>query len=171
MFDISAISNRDLQLLYEYRILRRPADKLTAILGGENFTISMREDIQSNTDLYTYRLDTLPQPNRVPFLEFVPTSAEDWRALAQLSSAEVTDNGIRLYSTAEIPTDMQVHIYWCDSLHQIESLFADIQNMLEQFDADFDQLKADIEYLKEHAAVDSRPEGLVNNLVKIKRTS
>lgn len=171
MFDISAISNRDLQLLYEYRILRCPADKLTAILGGENFTVSIHEDTQADTDLYTYRLDTIPQPNRVPFLEFVPTSAEDWRALAHLSSADVIDDGIRLYSTAEIPTDMQVHIYWCDSLHQIESLLTDIHNMLSQFDADFDQLKADIEYLKEHAAVDSRPEGLVNNLVKIKRTA
>jgi len=170
MYGISAISNRDLQLLYEYRILRRPADKLTAILGGESFTVSISEDIQSENDMYVYRLDTTPKEGHVPFLEFVPRSADDWRALAHLSSADVLDDEIRLYSTAEVPTDMQVRIYWCQSLNQIESMLADIQHMLDEFSNSFDKLKKDIEYLKEHAVTDSRPEGLVNNLVKIRKT-
>ena len=170
MFDISAISNRDLQVLYEYRILRRPADKLTAILGGESFTIPLTEGTQTEGGLYTYKLDTTPKEGRIPFLEFEAESADDWRALAHLSTAEITDTDITLYSTAEVPTDMRVRIYWCDSLHQIESMLADIMGMLTQFSTDFDKLKEDIEYLKEHAVTDSRPEGLVGNLVKIRKT-
>lgn len=170
LFDISAISNRDLQVLYEYRILRRPADKLTAILGGEYFTVAIQADIELEDGQYIYHLDTTPKEGRVPFLEFVPKSPEDWQVLANIHSADVLANEIKLYSTTKISTDMQVRIYWCQSLQQIESMLTDINNMLDQFNTDFDQLKQDIEYLKEHAAVDSRPEGLVNNLVKIKRT-
>ena len=166
-FDISSISNRDLQLLYEYRILRRPADKLTAILGGESFTTSIRQGTELEDSWFTYYIDTVPKVNKVPFLEFKAESADDWRALAHLSKAEILDDGIRLYSTAEVPTDMQVRIFWCESLHQIESVTDDLMKLLSQFYNDFDKLKSDIDYLKEHGAVDSRPEGLVNNLVKI----
>lgn len=169
MFDISAISNRDLQVLYEYRILRRPADKLTAILGGESFTTHIQEDSVVEDEWYTYYLDTTPKEGQVPFLEFVAKTADDWRALAHLSKAEITEDGIKLYSTAEVPTDMSVRIYWCRSLNQIESMLNDIAAMLGQFDADFEKLKEDIEYLKDHAVADSRPDGLVNNLVKIQK--
>ena len=169
-FDISSISNRDLQLLYEYRILRRPTDKLTAILGGESFTTSIRQGTELEDSWFTYYLDTIPKADKIPFLEFKVESADDWRALAHLSKAEILDDCIRLYSTAEVPTDMQVHIFWCDSLHQIEGIIDELLKMLGQFNSDFDKLKTDIEYLKEHGAVDSRPEGLVGNLVKIQKT-
>lgn len=169
-FDISSISNRDLQLLYEYRILRRPADKLTAILGGESFTTSIRQGTELEDSWFTYYLDTVPKADKIPFLEFKAESADDWRALAHLSKAEILDDCIRLYSTAEVPTEMQVRIFWCSSLPQIESVFDELLKLLSQFNDDFDKLKSDIEYLKEHGAVDSRPDGLVNNLVKIKQT-
>lgn len=171
MYDISTVSNRDLQLLYEYRILRRPADRLTAILEGKYVTVSVKEGTKLEDNWYTYYLDTTTIENKVPFLEFIPNSADDWRAVAHLSKAEVfEDNMIRLYTTAEIPTNMQVRVYWCESLHQIESMIDELYSMLDQFNAEFDKLKADIEFLKEHAITDSRPEGLVNNLVKIKQT-
>ena len=41
-YDISAVSNRDLQLLYEYRILRQPSDKLSAILTKSGIGANLR---------------------------------------------------------------------------------------------------------------------------------
>ena len=86
-YDIGSVTNRNIQLLYEYRILREPSHNLTAICraGGKqtidalNWKESTRE-VEGYDTVYEARLDGIvPRMDCVPFLEFHPGKHSDWK--------------------------------------------------------------------------------------------
>lgn len=79
-YDVGSITNRNIQLLYEYRILREPSENLTAICRDSTPQISndLAWSVSSRTIdgydvVYEARLSGVtPEKNCVPFIEFHP---------------------------------------------------------------------------------------------------
>lgn len=168
-YDISAVSNRDLQLLYEYRILRQPSDKLSAILNKSGIGANLRYDNRKENDYFVYRIDTQVEENLIPFIEFTVNNDEQIHCISELVELEIIDDTVYLYGTAELDVTIPLKVYWCPSLAMIESVLTDINNMLDKLHNDIDELSATIEEVKKYDNVNTYAEGLVTNLVKIQK--
>lgn len=174
-YDVGSISNRNIQLLYKYRILREPSENLTAICrGGEPIKTSSLKWVLSDRNIdgfstvYVATLsDTRVVSNCVPFMEFHPNSDSDWKWISDFIDVEVTDTSIRLYSTTDYLKTLPIDIYWCYSLRHIDSLLKDILEDLNALEKEYDKLESDIKNFKDDGSYLRRPVGLIPNLVKI----
>ena len=174
-YDVGSVSNRNIQLLYKYRILREPSENLTAICrSGEPIKTSSLEWVPSDRKIdgfETVYVATLPSvkvtPDCVPFLEFHPNSDSDWKWIADFIDIEVTDTAIRIYSTTDYIKTLPIDIYWCYSLRHIDSLLKDILEDLNVLEKEYDKLESDITNFKDDGSYLRRPVGLIPNLVKI----
>lgn len=137
MYQINEISNRDVSLLYRYRILREPADYLTAACdAGEPIIteIYQGEPTDSATEageaLYRFTLGIEDKAGYIPYLEF---NSDDETDLRHLESIQYYDD-LALYGLRDrFNHPVQVKIYWVKSL-------ANIQQALLKYTADLDSL-------------------------------
>lgn len=175
-YDIGSVSNRNIQLLYEYRILRQPSDNLTAIckggvaeeISGLTWVVSDRV-IEGYEVIYEATLDINVEPESVPFLEFHPDTAERWKDIADFIDIQVADNVI-IYSASPRLSDLSFSIYWCYSLRHILSLLEDILSDLDRLGRDYEQLEKEISNFKDTGIFQQRPTGLIPNLVKLEKS-
>lgn len=174
-YDIGSISNRNIQLLYEYRILREPSANLTAICRDstpqETSALNWREsgrEIEGIDKVYETELSGIQLvPDCVPFLEFHPESDTEWKWIADFIDLEVTSGRIILYSTTDHLDQLPISVYWCYSLRHIDSMLTDILGDLKQLSTEYDQLEYEIKNFRDTGSYLKRPKGLVPNLVKI----
>lgn len=177
-YDIGAITNRDIQLLYEYRILRQPSDNLTAITrAGEaqhvdelKWQASSRL-IETYDTVYEAVLTDQIKSGLVPFLEFHPEGGELWKFIADFIDIEVTEDKLILYSTNAEISELPIDIYWSYSLHHINSMLSDIQRDLDALAKDYASLENQLETFKDTGTFRQRPEGLIPNLIKIENAT
>lgn len=177
-YDIGSITNRNIQLLYEYRILREPSDNLTAICRdstpqhiSELHWVESDREIDGFDTVYVARLEGItPIDNLVPFLEFNPTNGVDWKWIADFIDVEIVENVVNLYSSSNHLDQLDTSIYWCYSLRHIDALLTDIlENDLKKLIDEYDKLENEIRNFKDTGNYLKRPEGLVPNLVKIQQ--
>jgi len=168
-YDISAVSNRDLQLLYEYRILRQPSDKLSAVLTKSGIGANLRYDNRQENGYFVYRVDTAIQDNLIPFIEFNTTKQEHIDCITELIELEIIDDAIYIYGTAEIDTTIPLTVYWCPSLAMIESVLNDVKKQLVDLKNTLDDLSHAIEKIQKYDNATAYADGLVTNLVKIQK--
>lgn len=124
MYQIHEISNRDLELLYDYRILRQPSDFLSASYSAgtpvatEIFQGSPTDFKTDRGELvYQYDLGIENIPNRIPYLEFSAGNDADRKHLETLLYLD----GTSIYSTIpEFREPIQILVYWVESLSQIQ---------------------------------------------------
>lgn len=172
-YDVGSLSNRNIQLLYEYRILRQPSESITAIcrngekqsVSGLEWTVSERE-VEGYSEVYEARLGIDVVAESVPFLEFHPKDGVDWRGIADFIDVEVADDVI-IYSSSNQLTDLEVDVYWCYSLRHIASMLEDILTNLSALITDYDKLEEELTNFKDTGVFQQRPDGLVPNLVKL----
>lgn len=178
-YDIGSITNRNIQLLYEYRILREPSDNLTAICrDGRSQTVDTLVWKESNRvvdgydTVYEATLDGISVESPfIPFLEFHPQENSDWKWISDFIDAEVTDNQIILYSTTNYLEVLPIDVYQCYSLRHIDKLLTDLLNDLERTSHDYDQLENEIRNFRSSGRYLKRPSGLIPNLVKIENSA
>lgn len=175
-YNISSISNRDIQLLYEYRILREASDNLSAICKSDSpilidtliWTKSDRQ-IEGYDSVYEATLLSDFDSNAgIPFLEFHPNDNTDWKWIADFIEIEAGSSLI-LYSTTDKLEKLPISIYQCWSLRHIESLLSDILDDIKKLAEEFDSLEKSLSEIKS-SVTKSKPEGLVPNLVKLHQT-
>lgn len=172
-YDIGSVSNRDLQVLYEYRIFKLPSEHLTEILRGvptefkiSQWTISTKSFEGHDTVFETHF--ELSCDNHVPFFEFLPEDNQDWKWICEFIGIDVTDTRITLYSGSDKLTDLKTVIYPNLTLYQIESLLLDLLEALKALGNNIDTLQSDISKIKVgNTNIGQRPEGLRNNLLKL----
>ena len=178
-YDIGSITNRNIQILYEYRILREPSDNLTAICrDGKPITISRLNWVLSDRKIEGFEsvyVSTLtgvqPQSEFVPFLEFHPESDTDWKWIADFIDVEVTDTAVQIYSASSHLEKLPISVYWCYSIRHIDSMLKDILEDLGTLSEEYDKLETDIKNFRDNGSYLKRPVGLIPNLVKIQNTS
>lgn len=169
-YDISSVSNRDIQLLYKYRILREPSDLLTAICrGGEPVRTSIGNWI-SDDDAYSATISTTVESDCVPFIEFCTDSEEDWKWICDFIDVSVGVSGLTIRSASNHLSGLPVSIYWCYSLAQIGSLLEGILDDIGRLESEYDKLENDIKNFRDNGRYLKRPEGLIPNLVRIKKS-
>lgn len=140
---INQISNRDRQLLYEYRILRQPSDYLSPIVRDAVQTtqiLSGKESTEQFDDyrLFEFDLELDMQDGKIPYLEFKTSTKSDFRNLQSL----VYLDGTKLLGftrTFEKPVD--VSIYFVESLNDIELLINQYLKDLKQLRNTLDSLR------------------------------
>lgn len=177
-YDIGSITNRNIQLLYEYRILREPSHNITAICrDGKKQTVDTLDwkestrEVEGYDTVYEARLVGItPEADCVPFLEFHPGDNTDWKWIADFIDVEVDDEGITLYSTTDYLDVLPTDVYWCYSLRHIDSLLNDILKDLEGLVKEYDKLENEIKNFKDTGRYLKRPVGLIPNLIKIQNT-
>ena len=178
MYDIGSVSNRNLQMLYLYRILREPSDRLTAICRGgpstQVFDLNWEPssiDIPGYSTVYMAVLEgAVREPDTVPFLEFKPTT-EDWRWVADFIGVDADDERTVLYSTTNHLTSLPISVYWCYSLRHIDSVLTEILRDLKGISDEYAALGDLIRGFKDGGSYLTRPTGMVPNLVKIQNTA
>lgn len=167
MYLINTISNRDIALLYHYRILRTPADFLSAAYCDDEPIISeikkgIATDLQTETGLqiFSYDLGVDLDPNLIPYLEFDSESAYDAKKLQDLL---YLDNSTIYGTVSEFSEPVLVHIYQVESLnsisHSIDQYLAAIGKL------DIDDLNARFDSKKQSNGMSSIS-GLGDNLVE-----
>lgn len=177
-YDVGSVTNRNIQLLYEYRILREPSDNLTAIcrdgtpqeVSDLTWSISTREVEGYDTIYETTLAGVTPEKNFVPFVEFHPESDTDWKWIADFIDIEVKGDVVKIYSTTDYLTSIPMSVYWCYSLHHIDVVLTRILKDLGKLVDEYDKLENEIKNFKDTSRYLKRPEGLISNLVKIKNT-
>lgn len=178
-YDIGSITNRNIQILYEYRILREPSDNLTAICrDGKPITISRLNWVLSDRKIEGFEsvyVATLTgvqsQSEFVPFLEFHPESDTDWKWIADFIDVEVNDTAVQIYSANSHLKKLPISVYWCYSIRHIDSMLKDILEDLGTLSKEYDKLETDIKNFRDNGSYLKRPVGLIPNLVKIQNTS
>lgn len=172
-YDMSTISNRDLQVLYEYRILKIPSHELTEILRAmpQEFQITEWAASEKEIDGYDTIYEThfeLECGDHVPFLEFLPEDNQDWKWICDFIGIDVSTTSVTLYSATDKITNLRTIIYQNLTLRQIESLLLDILDALAALGNNIDALESDIARItSDNSNIGQRPEGLRNNLLKL----
>lgn len=172
-YNLGSISNRDLQILYEYRILKIPSHELTEILRAvpKEFEINdwavSEKEIEGYDIVYETRFE-LECENHVPFLEFLPEDTQDWKWICDFIGIDVLKDKVIMYSSTNNITRLKTIIYQNLTLRQIESLLLDILDALAALGNDIDALESDIARVtSDDSNIEQRPEGLINNLLKL----
>ena len=176
IYSISSISNRDVQLLYHYRMLKQPSDYLNEVFRGESIFVqfpSIGQLSSRQTDnqvLYEYSTELDVPENRIPMLEFTGNES-DWAQIQYLTEAEVNSNRITLYSTNQsLGETVRVNVYWCQSFESItKALLSHIED-IEKLSKELDNLKLEIDSLSLGDEYLKNPEGIRDNLVKFEVT-
>lgn len=173
MYNLGEISNRDISLLHQFRILRQPADLLSSVFNsGEPILTSIKEGMLGDlvTDdgrpMYAFDMQVNIPDDKIPYLEFDCASDIDRK---RLESLICLDNSLLYGVRSDFDDEVFIKIYLVDSLDAIRQAINQYRDMLDELS---------IEGLrKELEAAQSKPKGLPtvegrdNNLVEFSQAS
>lgn len=172
IYDISQVSNRDLQLLYTYRILRHPSALLNAIYrydSPETYAIEKPQAVRiENTDYFEYHIQLEKPMTKIPFLEFDCDNEMNLKHIEDFVEVEVTSSELIIRSTADNLTEpIEVTIYWVLSMKQIRDILSQIAKKLKDDKSRLEAADKNIDKIKFSEKPVINPDSLVPNLVKI----
>lgn len=171
MYQINEISNRDIALLYNYRILRKASNFLSAVftadtpLTTEIFEGSLTDlQTESGEPLYLFDLGVELDTSLIPYLEFETDNEVDQKNLESLLYLE----GSILYGKkSTFQKAVRVAIYQVQSISAIE---AAIQEYLDELSKlNIEELKDLIEQRRAAKPETATIVGIDNNLVEFNK--
>lgn len=168
MYMLNEISNRDLSLLHQFRILRQPADLLSAvfdagepILSGIKVGVLSEFTTEDGRSLYSFALGANLPENKIPYLEFDCSSDADRK---HLESLIYLDDNVLYGVRSEFEDTVFVKIYLVDSLDSIRKAINQYLDMLG--DLSLDGLRKDLQDASNRPKGLSAVKGRDNNLVE-----
>lgn len=171
-YSISSISNRDLQLLYHYRILRQPSDFLKAVYSaGPSSVLEFNPGEEQTSDdgskIYTFITQTDVPEDKIPLLEF-SGEEKDWQYAQYLINLEVDGDTLTLTSTVDTIGDMVIKVYWVSSLEEYTKILQGYQTELLALQDTLSQLDQKVDALSDTSDLLLRPtSGIPDNLVML----
>lgn len=131
MYQIAEISNRDVSILHQYRILRNPSDFLSAVYNDGTLVLTSIKDgfaSEFETDdgrpVYGYDLGIQPVAGFIPYLEFETDNESDKKQLESLLYLD----GMTIYGLNPSFQDIvSIRVYWVSSLESIRIAIANYQ--------------------------------------------
>lgn len=161
-YEISSISNRNAQLLYQYRILRQPSDFMEAVFhNGEGVDVEFEFEDTTEAIVTT----TVPE-NFVPILEF---KSENWEDLEDLTELIVTGNQLILMSSTARTVNLPVTIHWCEKLSDFTQKILNILHEINEIKDNVEKLREYVENLEIKGGIEA-PHGVPDNLVAIDKS-
>ena len=172
IYQISQVSNRDLQLLYTYRILRHPSALLNAMYrydSPETYVIEKPETVTiEDVEYFEYHIQLTQPMTKIPFLEFDCDDEMNLKHIEDFVEVEVTSSELIIRSTADnLTSPITVTVYWVLSMKQIADILAQIAELLEEDKKRLEAADANIDKMKFSEKPVINPDSLVPNLVKI----
>ena len=174
IYSVSSISNRDVQLLYHYRMLKQPAGNLQAVFRQLEPVSVTFPSIGTSTGSVTENLEPLysfttsieiPE-NKIPLLEF-SGDENDWAKIEYLTTLDVSSNQITLYSTSpELGDTTQVSLFWCSSVQAVSDLLSKYAEEIAALWQEVESLRKTISGLDLGEGLIKDLHGIENNLVK-----
>lgn len=172
IYAMSQVSNRDLQLLYTYRILRHPSALLNAMYrydSPETYVIEKPEAVTiEDTEYFEYHIQLTQPMTKIPFLEFDCDNETNLKHIEDFVEVEVTSSELIIRSTADnLTAPITVTVYWVLSMKQISDILAQIAQILDEDKKRLEAADVNIDKMKFSEKPVINPDSLVPNLVKI----
>lgn len=168
IYELGQISNRDNQLLYVYRILRQPSNRLIEFLRYENPDIYVMDNCHSYNEGFEYTISVNPVPNRIPYLEFYSDDETELKHIESLREVELSGNVLSIRGdTDKLTSSTSVSIYWVPSLAYIRKIQDEIEERLGILSDRYDNDKNLIGSLGVGSGYVMNLKGVVPNLVNI----
>ena len=172
IYAISQVSNRDLQLLYTYRILRHSSALLNAMYrydSPETYVIEKPEAVMIEAvEYFEYHIQLTHPMTKIPFLEFDCDDEMNLKHIEDFVEVEVTSSELIIRSTADnLTAPIAVTVYWVLSMKQIADILAQIAELLGEDKKRLEAADANIDKMKFSEKPVINPDSLVPNLVKI----
>lgn len=172
IYQISQISNRDLQLLHTYRILRHTSKTLSAMYRydmPEQYTLLKPIMVERDSaECYEYHIPLQEPTTKIPFLEFDCDSETNLKHIEDFTEIEITSTEMILRSTSNNLTEpIDIRVYWVLSLKQIASILDEITNELAKLRTELNNFDTDIENIRISEKPVVNKNSQVPDLVKI----
>lgn len=172
IYQINQVSNRDVQLLHFYRILRHASTELSALYRySEPDAFRLPEAkavVVDNNEFFEYQIQLPTKDNRIPYLEFSSSQGDDIIGIELLTEVEIKDQMLIIRSRGPIQTDdVLVSLYWVPSLAFIDSMMLRIEEQIKELQ---ERAAHDLELIQKlilHDTYALSVDGLPPNLVSI----
>ena len=170
IYQIGQVSNRDVQVLYFYRILRHSSTTLSELYRYSDpdvFELGVYTETEIDGEVwYEYHIDA-HSPHGIPYLEFNSDDEPNLKNIEDLVEVEVTEAELILRGKSILNETTSVAVYWVPSLvyieklqQQIESTIGDLRNRAAADASAIDGISVSADYVM-------NIDGLVPNLVSI----
>lgn len=175
-YQISQISNRDLQLLCHYRIIKQPSDYIKAVYRDTKpVTLDFGSGIATsevdsyNRTIYRYECRMEIPKSKVPMLEFSGLES-DWSCIEDFTEFEVLSDKVNLYSSSPCLSDtLKIEVYWCKSYKSIEEALSTVKSDLDSLKRSILKLDEVIHNIKSPADPFEQVSAVDNHLIKLAR--
>lgn len=172
IYQISQVSNRDIQLLHFYRILRHSSTQLSELYRYDNPDVFLldrcEEVIIDDQVLYEYHLSATQIMDRIPYLEFMNEDEKELKHIEDLIEVEVKANELIIRgSTDKLTENTSVFVYWVPSLQYIAKLQEQIESILGNLEERYENDKNLIDKINVSSGYVMNVDGLVPNLANI----
>lgn len=172
IYQISQVSNRDIQLLYFYRILRHSSTNLNELYRYDNpdvfFLDKCEEVIIEDRVMYEYHLSATQVMNRIPYLEFMNEDEEELKHIEDLIEVEVQANELIIRgNTNKLTKNTSVSVYWVPSLQYINKIQKQIEAIIGNLEERYENDKNLIDKINVSSGYVMNVNGLVPNLANI----
>lgn len=172
IYQISQVSNRDVQLLHTYRILRQPSKTLNAIYRYDNPAVyALEKPVMIHRDdeqLFEYHIPLSEPTTKIPFVEFDCENEMNLKHIEDFAEIEVTSTELIIRSTADnLSEPIEMRVYWVRSLKQISDILAEISAMIGDAKSRLQDIDSSIDGLRFAEKPVINEDSLAPNLVKI----
>lgn len=146
IYQLGQVSNRDVQLLYTYRMLRHNSQKLNALYSNAKPDIYILDKPTQSDAWYEYHIDCTPRLNYIPYLEFYSDNETVLKNIDTLVEVETLDAELILRGHTDMLEGISVYLYWVPSLAYIEKLQSSIvdtiKDLTERYQEDEEKVQS-----------------------------
>lgn len=172
IYAMSQVSNRDMQLLGTYRILKHNSKLLNAMYRYDDPETYLLENPNSNildgNEYFEYHIQLAQATTKIPFFEFDCEDENNLKHIEDFAEVEVTSTEVIIRSTADNLTEpITARLYWVLSLKQITDILDEIAKLLGDARTRLSNANTDLENIRFAEKPVINPDSLVPNLVKI----
>lgn len=172
IYQLSQVSNRDIQLLHFYRVLRHSSTNLSELYRYDNPEVFLLDKcfkvMIDGQSMYEYHLSATQVMNRIPYLEFMNEDEKELKHIEDLVEVEVKSNELIIRgNTDKLTTNTSVSVYWVPSLQYIDKMQKQIESVIGNLEERYENDKNLIDKINVSSGYVMNVDGLVPNLANI----
>lgn len=172
IYQLSQVSNRDIQLLHFYRVLRHSSTNLSELYRYDNPEVFLLDKcfkvMIDGQSMYEYHLAATQVMNRIPYLEFMNGDEKELKHIEDLVEVEVKSNELIIRgNTDKLTKNTSVSVYWVPSLQYIDKMQKQIESVIGNLEERYENDKNLIDKINVSSGYVMNVDGLVPNLANI----
>lgn len=172
IYQLSQVSNRDIQLLHFYRVLRHSSTNLSELYRYDNPEVFLLDKcfkvMIDGQSMYEYHLSATQVMNRIPYLEFMNEDEKELKHIEDLVEVEAKSNELIIRgNTDKLTKKTSVSVYWVPSLQYIDKMQKQIESVIGNLEERYENDKNLIDKINVSSGYVMNVDGLVPNLANI----